>query len=157
VVVAVIEGTTLTVANVGDSRCVLCRDGKAMRLSVDHKPDLPEEVQYLESKGAYVQDHRVNGMLAVSRTLGDSFLGEAANPTPHLARLELCRTDTFLILACDGVWDVLGDQEACEIVAPEIDPLDAAKKLRDRTFELDSMDNISVVVVFLSRAFADAE
>ncbi|OHT10744.1 protein phosphatase 2C [Tritrichomonas foetus] len=154
-VVAVIDGSTLTVANVGDSRCVLCRDGKAVRLSVDHKPDLPEETAYIQSKGGFVRDGRVGGMLAVSRALGDGFLGDAVNPTPFIRRVELTEDDAFLILACDGVWDVMTDQEACELVAPEIDPLQAAKKLRDQAFERNSLDNISVIVVFLSEAFAN--
>lgn len=156
-VIAVIEGTTLTVANVGDSRCVLCRGGAAQRLSVDHKPDLPNETAYIQSKGGIVRDGRVGGMLAVSRALGDGFLGDAVNATPSVCRVELSAGDSFLILACDGVWDVLSDQEACDIVAPEIDPLVAARKLRDRAFELNSLDNISVIVVFLSDALSDKE
>ena len=154
-VVAVIDGTTLTVANVGDSRCVLCRDGKAIRLTVDHKPDLPEETAYIQSKGGFVRDGRVGGMLAVSRALGDGFLGDAVNPTPHIRRVELNEDDAFMILACDGVWDVMTDQEACDLISPEIDPLQAAKKLRDQAFEKNSLDNISVIVVFLAEAFAN--
>ena len=156
-VIAVIEGKTLTVANVGDSRCVICRDGVAERLSVDHKPDLPEETAYIQSKGGFVREGRVGGMLAVSRALGDGFLGDAVNSTPSIKRIELKETDSFLILACDGVWDVLSDQESCDIVASEIDPLTAAKKLRDRAFELNSLDNISVIVVFLSEVFANED
>jgi serine/threonine protein phosphatase PrpC len=154
-VVAVIDGTTLTVANVGDSRAVLFRDGKAIRLSVDHKPDLPEETQYVQAKGGFVKEGRVNGMLAVSRQLGDGFLREVGNPTPHVYRIHLCDKDQLLILACDGVWDVISDQSACEFIAAEIDPLEAAKKLRDRAFELESLDNISVIVVFLAGAVSE--
>ncbi|KAH0790513.1 protein phosphatase 2C [Histomonas meleagridis] len=156
-VIAVVEGTTLTVANVGDTRCVLCRDGKAERLTVDHKPDLPDEAAYIQSKGGFVKEGRLGGMLAVSRALGDSFLGDAVNATPSFRTLELNENDSFLILACDGVWDVMSDQEACDIVAAEIDPLNAAKKLRDAAFELNSLDNISVIVVFLAEAFAHKE
>ena len=152
-VIASIEGQTLTVSNTGDSRCVLCRDGQAVRLSIDHKPDLPEETAYIQSKGSYVQDNRVGGMLAVSRALGDGFLGEAVNFTPSLKKIELNENDSFMILACDGVWDVITDQEACDLVAPEVHPLTAAKKLRDRAFEKGSNDNISVIVVFISEAF----
>jgi hypothetical protein len=52
----------------------------------------------------------------------------------------------------DGVWDVICDQTACEFIAAETDPLEAAKKPRDRAFALDSLDNISVIVVFLAGA-----
>ena len=148
--IAVIEGNTLTVANIGDTRCVLCRDGKAVRLTVDHKPDLPEETAYIQSKGGFVRDARVGGMLAVSRSFGDGFLGESVNSTPHFVQETLTPQDQFIILACDGVWDVISDQKACDIVISEIDPLTAAKKLRDTAFELESTDNISVIVVSLS-------
>jgi len=148
-VVATLIGNQLTVANAGDSRCVLCRDGKAERLTIDHKPDLPEEADYIRSKGSYVADGRIAGMLAVSRALGDGFLGDAVNPTPHFVQVSLLPTDSFMILACDGVWDVISDQEAVDIVLPEVDPLTAAMKLRDEAYNRFSMDNISVVVVFL--------
>lgn len=153
-VIAIANGTRLTVANVGDSRCVLCRDGKAVRLTVDHKPDLPEESAYIRSKGGFVREGRISGMLAVSRALGDGFLGDAVNATPHIRSLDLTEDDSFMILACDGVWDVITDQQACDIVASEIDPLIAAKKLRDAAFERRSFDNISVIVVFLSEFFS---
>jgi serine/threonine protein phosphatase PrpC len=116
---------------------------------MDHKPDLPEEAAYIQERGGFVKDGRTNGNLAVSRALGDGFLQNAANPTPYLNRIELTEQDSLLILACDGVWDVMGDQEACELVSGFIDPMDAAITLRDRAYELNSLDNISVIVVFL--------
>ena len=58
-VIEIANGTRLTVANVGDSRCVLCRDGKAVRLTVDHKPDLPEESAYIRSNGGFVREGRI--------------------------------------------------------------------------------------------------
>lgn len=152
-VIAVIQEHKLTVANIGDSRCVLCRDGKAIRLSFDHKPDLFAEKDYIQSKGGFVRDGRIRGMLAVSRAFGDGFLGESVNPIPHFRQVDLTENDLFLILACDGVWDVITDQEACNIVSTEIDPMEAAKKLRDAAFEKNSLDNISVIIVYLAESF----
>lgn len=146
---AMIEGRNLTVANIGDTRAVLCRGGKAIRLSFDHKPGLPEETAYIQSKGSFVRDGRVGGMLAVSRAFGDGFLGDAVNPTPYISHIELTNEDLFLIIACDGVWDVIMDQEACDLIMPEVDPLTAAMKLRDAAYDKDSQDNISVIVVNL--------
>ncbi|KAH0792522.1 protein phosphatase 2C [Histomonas meleagridis] len=154
-VIAIINGQTLSVANIGDTRCVLCRDGKAVRLTVDHKPDLPEEAEYIQSKGGFVREGRVGGMLAVSRALGDGFLGDAVNSKPNFRQVEITGDDAFMIMACDGVWDVMSDQEACDIVAAEIDPMTAAKSLRDAAFEMNSLDNISVIVVFLAEALAN--
>ena len=149
-VLASVFNNTLTVANVGDTRCVLCRAGKAVRLTVDHKPSIPEEEQYIQSKGGVVKDGRIGGMLGVSRALGDGFLGECVNPTPYFVQTTLTEEDSFIILACDGVWDVISDQEAVDLIASEIDPLAAARMIRDRAFELESTDNISVIVAFLS-------
>lgn len=59
------------VANIGDSRAVLCRAGTAVALSTDHKPDLPEEKERIEKAGGYVKQGRVNGTLSLSRSFGD--------------------------------------------------------------------------------------
>lgn len=152
VVIAVVDpiSNMLTVANVGDSRCVLCHGGKAIRLTADHKPDDENEKNYIQSKGGIVKDGRIGGMLGVSRALGDGFLGDCVNSSPHIKQVKLTDEDSFIVLACDGVFDVIGDQEAVDMIAPEIDPLAAAKLLRDRAFELESTDNISVIVSFLS-------
>ena len=152
VVIAAVDpiSNILTVANVGDSRCVLCHGGKAIRMTADHKPDDENEKQYIQSKGGVVKDGRIGGMLGVSRALGDGFLGDCVNSTPHIKQVKLTDEDSFIILACDGVWDVISDQEAVDTIASEIDPLAAAKLLRDRAFELESNDNISVIVSFLS-------
>jgi serine/threonine protein phosphatase PrpC len=59
------------VGNIGDSRAVLCREGKSVALSSDHKPDLPAEKERIEKAGGYVHNGRVNNSLALSRSLGD--------------------------------------------------------------------------------------
>jgi len=150
VLTAVVSGSTLTVANAGDTRCVLCRGGKAVRISLDHKPTLPEEIAFIESQGGFVKDERVNGILAVSRALGDAVIGDAINPTPHVRQVQLTPDDTFMILACDGVWDVMTDQMAVDLISSDIDPLVAARKVRDAAFENYSTDNISAIVVFFA-------
>jgi len=59
------------VANAGDSRCVLCRNGVAIELSIDHKPDLPEELNRIHRAGGSVEEGRVMGNLNLSRSIGD--------------------------------------------------------------------------------------
>jgi serine/threonine protein phosphatase PrpC len=66
-----ITKTEILCANAGDSRAVLSKKGKAKELSVDHKPDTPSEKRRIERANGYVEDSRVNGMLALSRALGD--------------------------------------------------------------------------------------
>lgn len=68
---AIVKGNEVIVANIGDSRCVLSRDGEAVDLSVDHKPEDEEELQRIEEAGGKVtQDGRVNGGLNLSRAFG---------------------------------------------------------------------------------------
>ena len=68
---ALITDTEIYCANSGDSRCVLSSNGKAIELSVDHKPDLPTEKERIERAGGFVEDNRVKGVLNLSRSLGD--------------------------------------------------------------------------------------
>ena len=71
-VVALIRGTKLFVANAGDSRCIVCRDGKAIEMSADHKPeDQPEMARIEKAGGRVTPDGRVNGGLNLSRAIGD--------------------------------------------------------------------------------------
>eukprot|EP01090_Pellita_catalonica_P017942 TRINITY_DN5590_c0_g1_i1.p1 TRINITY_DN5590_c0_g1~~TRINITY_DN5590_c0_g1_i1.p1 ORF type:complete len:368 (+),score=66.55 TRINITY_DN5590_c0_g1_i1:88-1191(+) len=141
------------VANVGDSRAILCRKGiVAKRLSLDHKPYDDAELERIKKLGGHVVGNtgRVNGQLAVSRAIGDFYLDPFVTPEPHITEIDLSNDDEFLILACDGVWDVISDQRACEIVAGETDPSVMARKLRDYAYLCGSDDNISVICVMLN-------
>eukprot|EP01119_Soliformovum_irregulare_P024922 TRINITY_DN9062_c0_g1_i2.p1 TRINITY_DN9062_c0_g1~~TRINITY_DN9062_c0_g1_i2.p1 ORF type:complete len:415 (+),score=113.84 TRINITY_DN9062_c0_g1_i2:99-1343(+) len=147
------------VANAGDSRAVLYQHSKVIRMSKDHKPDDPEEEKRIVEAGGIVTRivapklgktiSRVNGMLAVSRALGDIFLQPYVSPEPDITQFRITGSrDEFVILACDGLWDVMSDEEACQIASSEIhDPETAASKLRDAAFKKSSTDNISVVVI----------
>ena len=70
-VVVLITKTEIYCANAGDSRAVMSKKGKAKDLSTDHKPDLPNERRRIERAGGSVEENRVNGVLALSRSLGD--------------------------------------------------------------------------------------
>jgi protein phosphatase PTC1 len=108
------EGTTVIVppsnsrrvlycANAGDARGVLCRNGKAVRLTYDHKGSDRQEAKRITDAGGFVLSGRVNGVLAVTRSLGDSSMKEFVVGAPYTTETELCDQDEFLILACDGV------------------------------------------------------
>jgi protein phosphatase PTC1 len=100
----------LYIANCGDSRAVLCHDTKAHRLSQDHKPTLKsEENRILESDGVMIQG-RVNGIISLTRSLGDHNMKEWIINDPYYSEMNLTSKDKFLILACDGIWDVMTDQ-----------------------------------------------
>jgi protein phosphatase PTC1 len=90
-------------ANAGDARGVLCRAGKAVRLTYDHKGSDKQEAKRIMDAGGFVMSGRVNGVLAVTRSLGDSSMKEFVVGSPYTTETELCQEDELLILACDGV------------------------------------------------------
>ena len=112
-------------ANSGDSRAVLCREGKEVALSHDHKPYNPEEKERIEAAGSHVKFNRVNGDLAVSRALGDyvykrcetvDAARQAVTAFPEIICVDRDPKDEFIVLACDGIWDVMSSQEVCDKV-----------------------------------------
>ncbi|KAH3759798.1 protein phosphatase family protein [Pelomyxa schiedti] len=137
----------LYVANLGDSRAVLCRNNTAIDLSDDHKPETPSELKRILQTGGFVTvNGRVFGELALSRALGDSAFKPTISGVPDISVIQLQPTDKYLILACDGVWDVLTSQEAVNIVRERDNATDAATALRDAAFLQGSTDNLSTIV-----------
>lgn len=93
----------LYAANAGDARAVLCRNGEALRLTYDHKGSDAQESKRITDAGGFVMNNRVNGVLAVTRSLGDSAMKDFVVGAPYTTETELGNTDEFLIIACDGV------------------------------------------------------
>ncbi|CCK72513.1 type 2C protein phosphatase PTC1 KNAG_0K01520 [Huiozyma naganishii CBS 8797] len=139
----------LYTGNVGDSRIVLFRNGNSIRLTYDHKASDILEMQRVEKAGGLIMKSRVNGMLAVTRSLGDKFFDSLVIGNPFTTSVEITNEDAFLILACDGLWDVIDDQEACELIKDYTDPNEAAKNLVRCALERGTTDNVTVMVVFL--------
>ncbi|CAE7240969.1 unnamed protein product [Symbiodinium necroappetens] len=177
----------LLVANVGDSRAVLCRAAKepsaqqqplqACRLSEDHKPNRPDEQQRIEALGGVVDLYGVWRVfcpsqvffggraiprwgLAVSRAFGDLLLkepqkygceqvrGGLVTAEPELRVVELDpAVDRFLVLACDGVWDVLQDSDAAAVCASAAGVELASHSLVRHAFAAGSGDNLTAVVM----------
>ncbi|KAG0083189.1 Protein phosphatase 2C 1 [Podila epicladia] len=139
----------LYTGNVGDARAVLCHKGKAVRLSYDHKGSDTTEAQRILDVGGFVMNNRVNGVLAVTRALGDSSMKEFVIGAPYTTRTEVGPDNPYLILACDGLWDVCSDQEAVDLVKDVMCPSKASQILLDHALQKFSTDNISVMVVRL--------
>lgn len=172
-VVAIVCSTHIIVANCGDSRAVLCHGKAAMPLSTDHKPRREDECERIEALGGKVinwNGYRVSGVLAVSRSIGDRYLSPYIISDPEITIHPRAKEDECLILASDGLWDVMTNEEACDLARRRIllwykrnggtlskdrdevtDPAaqDAANYLSQVAFQRGSIDNISVIVVDL--------
>nr|GLL39552.1 probable protein phosphatase 2C 11 [Ipomoea trifida] len=146
---AVLLGDRLLVANVGDSRVVACRNGSAIPLSIDHKPDRSDERERIEQAGGFIiwaGTWRVGGVLAVSRAFGDKLLKPYVVAEPEIKEEEIEGVD-FIIIASDGLWNVLSNKEAVAIVDEIKDAEAASRKLIEEAFARGSSDNITCVVV----------
>ncbi|EPS57222.1 hypothetical protein M569_17598, partial [Genlisea aurea] len=121
-VTALIHGrNSMVVSNLGDCRAVLCRNGAAEPLTSDHCPSRDDERRRIEDQGGYVEFHRgmwrTHGSLAVSRSIGDSHLKEwGVIAVPDSKLVELNPETEYLLLASDGLWKHVGDQEAVDVV-----------------------------------------
>ncbi|MBA0658058.1 hypothetical protein Goklo_010299 [Gossypium klotzschianum] len=147
---AILVGNRLLVANVGDSRAVICRGGNAIAVSRDHKPDQSDERQRIENAGGFVMwagTWRVGGVLAVSRAFGDRHLKQYVVADPEIQEEKIDNSLEFLILASDGLWDVVSNEEAVAMIKPIQDPEQAAKQLMQEAYQRGSADNITCVVV----------
>ncbi|KAK4799411.1 hypothetical protein SAY86_024776 [Trapa natans] len=161
---ALIFGRILMVANAGDCRAVLCRNGVAVDMSQDHRPANIHEMDRVKKLGARVLYGRLDGILSVTRALGDWDMkipgraaGAALSPLisdPDFQHVTLTEDDEFLILASDGIWAVMSSWRAVNIVRKELkkhnDPKRAARKLVRESYWLGANDNATVVVVCLS-------
>ncbi|KAJ3044316.1 Protein phosphatase 2C 1 [Rhizophlyctis rosea] len=143
----------LYTANVGDARAVLSRDGQAVRLSYDHKGSDSQEARRIQDAGGFVMNNRVNGVLAVTRSLGDINMKEWVIGSPFTTETVLDAKDKFLILACDGLWDVCSDQAAVDAIKDVTDPQQAAEDLLEHALENFSTDNLSILVVRFNEGF----
>uniref|UniRef100_A0A2M4ANN3 protein-serine/threonine phosphatase n=1 Tax=Anopheles triannulatus TaxID=58253 RepID=A0A2M4ANN3_9DIPT len=128
-VVVLIKENQLFCANAGDSRAIASVNGRLDVLSFDHKPMNATEMERIRNAGGYVEYNRVNGYLALSRALGDFGLKrnqekkpeeQMVTAFPDVEEREVTEDWDFLVIACDGIWDVLSSQSVLEFVQDEI-------------------------------------
>ncbi|KAG6486546.1 hypothetical protein ZIOFF_055123 [Zingiber officinale] len=145
-----IDGVSLVVANIGDSRAVISKNGVAIQLSIDHEPS--RERHLIEEKGGFVTSFpgdvpRVDGRLAVARAFGDRSLKAHLTSEPDVADEIIDEDAEFLILASDGLWKVMSNQEAVDFMKDIKDPQTAARSLTEEAVARKSRDDISCIVV----------
>lgn len=157
---ALILGSTMLIANAGDSRAVLGKRGRAIELSRDHKPNCSSERLRIEKLGGMVYDGYLNGQLSVARALGDWHLKGPKGSNgplscePELQEFGLTEEDEFLIMGCDGLWDVMSSQCAVTMVRKELmlhnDPERCSRELVREAIKRNTCDNLTVVVICFS-------
>ncbi|KAJ7341151.1 hypothetical protein JRQ81_004940 [Phrynocephalus forsythii] len=151
--------------NCGDSRAVLYRNGQVCFSTQDHKPCNPREKERIQNAGGSVMIRRVNGSLAVSRALGDydykcvdgkGPTEQLVSPEPEVYEIVRAEEDEFIVLACDGIWDVMSNEELCEFVKSRLEVSDDLEKVCnwvvDTCLHKGSRDNMSIVLVCFSNA-----
>lgn len=154
---ALVLGRLLMVANAGDCRAVLCRKGEAINMSQDHRPNYASERKRVEELGGFIDDGYLNGVLSVTRALGDWDMKlPRGSPSPLIAEPEfqqvvLTEDDEFLVIGCDGIWDVMSSQQAVSLVRRGLrrhdDPEQCARDLVMEALRHNTFDNLTVIVV----------
>ncbi len=158
VIVALIDGTKLHIANLGDSRAVISENDTAVRITKDHKTSDEKELARIKKAGGFVFNGRFGGSLAVSRALGDFHLknekltnNEPLSNIPDVFSRTITENSDFLILACDGLWDVIKDQDAVDFVKTQFiqkkTVQQITKALVEKAYVEGSSDNISVMII----------
>ena len=152
--------------NVGDCRSVLCnKNNIAIPLTKDHKPHLIEEKLRIESLGGEIyfdgHDWRV-GELSVSRAFGDMDALPFVSHSPEIFKYKLEKNDRFIILGCDGLWDVIENQDCINYVLNNLESIkvtnsmsghsknNIAYNLGNYAIEKGSTDNVSIIILFLN-------
>jgi protein phosphatase 2C len=171
-VVTLVGSRQLYIANCGDSRAVLCRGGQAIPLTDDHKAAREDETARVEAAGGQIlfwNGVRVMGVLAVSRAIGDHCLRPYVIAEPEVTILVRRPDDELLLLASDGLWDVLSNQEACTLAkrclrrarqrgaSRQSAARIAATVLTRAAVDRGSRDNVTVLVVDLSVGASEAD
>lgn len=152
----------ISICNIGDCRCIACHDQSAIAMTKDHKPSWPEEMARINSERGKLQwdgvEWRIDD-LSVSRSFGDLF-STHVSPIPDLFKYKITSSDKFLVLACDGLWDAMNNQDVVNFVLYNCYDINTGKrknkqiniaaKLAKYAYELGSADNITVIVAFLN-------
>lgn len=147
------KGNILWIINAGDSRAILGNKiGLAIPLSHDHKPNMPDERKRIESIEGGKNKIYYDGSdwrvvdLSLSRALGDLEAHPYVTSMPAVYRYRIHPKDKFLVFACDGVWDVMDNQEVIDLIKNENKKNNLAKVIANEALKKGSTDNITVVV-----------
>ena len=145
----------LWIINLGDSRSIKCNKSNiAEQLSLDHKPNTPDEKIRIEKLGGTIKfdgfDYRING-LSLSRAFGDTDCSPYVNHIPDIFKYEIMNDDKFLVFGCDGLYDVLTNQDIVDYIIELFNNNfngNYAKQLAEYALNKGSLDNVTVIIYF---------
>lgn len=163
---ALVSTRLLCFANCGDCRAILYRDGQVFQVTREHSPETEDEKQRIELLGGRIiairsDTPRVMGVLNMTRSIGDFGLKPFIIPNPEVTIVRRCVYDDFVVIASDGLWGVLDNQEVCELVLKCFDRVESREMSRAHASRLattvlirkaldsGSPDNITVIVIDL--------
>ena len=134
--------------NVGDSRCIIVNKKGIMRLSTDDRMDDPKEKQRIINGGGLIYNGRIGGILMLSRSFGDWGIKKfGVSCEPHIAKIEINEDDLCLIIASDGVWDFMKEDDFKVLMNKKLNALDVCKDITIQSIRNGSSDNISCFVI----------
>ncbi|CAF5049275.1 unnamed protein product [Rotaria sp. Silwood1] len=149
--------TYIYLINLGDSRgIIISNDGQVLTSTKDHKPNVEQEEKRIKKAGGRITHFendvpRVESKLAVSRTLGDYSLDKHLIPaSPDIIQYSTKSLASFVIIACDGIWDVMNNEQVALFVSQKAintSIKDIASQLLDHCLNLGTTDNMSVYII----------
>ena len=145
-------GKSLLCANVGDSKAYLITKEEMILITKDHKCNDQNEVKRIRDSGGVVFRERVFGTLMLTRSFGDKEMKKyGVLATPDIFEKNIESGDWFVVMASDGVWDVVEENEIFKMAQSGISSNDFSKKIVNLAKERDTHDNISCIVVKLNK------
>lgn len=144
------EESSLYCANIGDSRCVLVSKTKVVRISYDHKPNDDHENKRIKENGGVIFGGRLFGQFNLTRAFGDAAFKKWVISDPYIHKVKLSEKDKYIILASDGIWDVITDEECISICNDLNDSKEICDELVNMAINRWSKDNISCIVIRLN-------
>jgi serine/threonine protein phosphatase PrpC len=145
------------IANIGDCRAIKCnRNNIALQLTKDHKPNTPGEKYRIENMGGTITydgyDHRIMG-LSLSRAFGDLDARPYVIHNPNIFKSDVLKSDKFMVIACDGLWDVLSNQHVINFINSKYSTINnkkinIARLLANYAIKKGTTDNVTVIIVF---------
>jgi serine/threonine protein phosphatase PrpC len=157
-ITALLRDKKLYIANLGDSRCVMCKNGNAFTMTTDHTARVPEEIKRVEEAGGQVKHGRVQGKLTVTRAFGDlkfknkEQLGDGyLTCKPDLVEIDITTDVQYVLLACDGLWEKVSAATAVRYINKKlqrgVEVEEITKELVKQALSKGSTDNVTVMLL----------